>query len=140
MLKTFILCMLTCFPLALNAAVSEGEGLENQMWVDIKAHNWVAVQSKLAPYFQSIHTDGARTREQELALIKQLNISDYTISDFQATGGTQSTIILTYNITISETIDKERLVQKTSPRMSVWQNINGVWQWIAHANLVPVSQ
>lgn len=137
MYKLLIPCVLTFVHLSLYAAVSEGEGLEIQMWTDIKAHNWVAVQSKIAPFFQSLHTDGTRTKEQEIGLLKKLNIGDYAIADLKVTGGTQSTIIITYNITLNETIDGDSTVKKTNPRMSVWQNINGVWQWIAHANINP---
>ena len=46
--------------------------------------------------------------------------------------------VVTYEITLSETIEGQRFTSKAS-RLSVWQNDNGKWQTIAHASLIPVA-
>ena len=48
--------------------------MEKQMWEDIKAKNWKVVENKIADEFQSVHSDGARDRAGEIALIKNLNV------------------------------------------------------------------
>jgi len=39
----------------MNQATNDDEKLEKQMWEDIKAKNWKAVESKIAEGFQSVH-------------------------------------------------------------------------------------
>lgn len=134
MLKFIFLTLLLAIQVPLFAESSfQGEALERQMWMDIKTKDWVSVQSRISPEFQSIHPDGIRNREQEIQLIKKLDIGDYTFSDFRVTDS-EDTLIITYTINVSETIDKERLPAKASPRLSVWQMTDGSWQWIVHAN------
>lgn len=127
--------------LPLLAEVSLGEQLETQMWEDMKHHNFTAVEAGIAKYFQSIHTFGSLTREVEIDLIKNLNLGSYEISNFQVTGH-GDTLIVTYMISVKEKIDNQMLSAQPSPRMSVWQKIDGQWKWIAHANLkeIPVQK
>lgn len=134
MLK-YMLFALTLIHFSLFANASQIEELERQMWTDIKTRNWPAIENRIAPFFQSIHSDGARTKAQEIALIKNLNVKgDFTISDLKITEG-QHVVVITYFISVNEAIDKTPLSTKPNPRLSVWQNINGNWQWVAHANL-----
>ena len=55
------------------------------MWEDIKAKNWEAVESKIADGFQSVHPDGPRDRVAEIALLKKMNLGDFTLSNFKST-------------------------------------------------------
>jgi hypothetical protein len=57
-----------------NSTSDDGEKMERQMWEDIKAKNWKAVEGKIADGFQSVHPDGARDRANEISLIENLNI------------------------------------------------------------------
>jgi hypothetical protein len=116
------------------AFAPDGEKLERQMWEDMKAKNWTAVVSRIAPDFQSVHPDGARDRAGELALIKNLNLGDYTLADFKVTDH-GNTIVVSYTVAVAETIDKTSQSTKPAPRLSVWQKGDKGWQWIAHANL-----
>ena len=120
-----------------KAGISEGEKLERQMWADFKAQKWAEVESKIAPGFQSVHQDGVRNREAEIKLIKGLNLGEYTLSNFKvAQNG--PTIIVTYTATVQEMIAGEHL-DKQSERLSVWLKTDKGWQWITHANLVPLK-
>ncbi len=116
----------------------QGDALERQMWENMKHRNYKDVEANIAAGFQSAHTDGTRTREEEIELIKGLYLGAYTISDMMVTEGKDS-FIVTYKISVSETIDEKRLPDVPTPRMSVWQKINEKWQWVAHANLNPIS-
>lgn len=116
----------------------EGEQLERQIWSDIKAKNWAAVEAGIAGGFQSVHPDGARDRDAELALIKGLDLGDYSLQGFKVTRNNDD-LIVTYWISVQETIDGKRLSSKPAMRLSVWeQNDSGGWQWISHANLNPL--
>ncbi|MDB6082114.1 MAG: hypothetical protein JWO53_1386 [Chlamydiia bacterium] len=138
MRKIALLALLVALPLSLHAGESQGEALERQMWADMKAHNWVSVENHITADFQSIHENGARSRSQELSLIKNLSLGEVLLSDFKVTEGTD-TLIVTYMVATNETIDAQHLSSKPSPRMSVWQNNNGSWKWAAHANLTPLK-
>jgi hypothetical protein len=47
-------------------------------------------------------------------------------------------VVVTYMISVQETIDIEQLPTKPTPRLSVWKKGTGGWQWICHANLNPI--
>jgi hypothetical protein len=121
----------------MNSTSNDGEKMEKQMWEDIKAKNWKAVEDKIAEGFQSVHPDGGRDRAGEISLIKNLNVGEVTLSDFKSTMDGDN-IVVTYMISAQETIDLERLPTKPAPRLSVWKKGGNGWQWICHANLTPI--
>lgn len=117
----------------------EGEKLERELWENMKSFNLKALEHKIAPEFQSIHTDGPRNRVGELELIKNLKVGEYNISNVKSSQ-IGDTIVVTYTISVKETIDDRHLSKKPSPRMSIWKkNKNNEWQWIAHANLISLG-
>ena len=120
-----------------NQTTNDGEKMEKQMWEDIKAKNWKAVESKIAEGFQSVHPDGARDRANEISLIKSLNVGQVAFNDFRSTMSGDD-IVVTYTISVQETIDLEQLPTKPAPRLSAWCKGAGGWQWICHANLNPI--
>ena len=69
----------------MDSTTNDGEKMEKQMWEDIKAKNWEAVESKIADGFQSVHPDGTRDRAGEISLIKNLNVGKTALSDFKST-------------------------------------------------------
>lgn len=116
---------------------SQGEKLEREMAADIKAKNWTAVETRLADGFQSVHPDGIRDRAGEIALLKGMNLGEFTLSNFKSTT-IGDNIVVTFTMTVAETIDGKRLPAKSAYRLSVWKKgVNG-WQWISHANLNPI--
>ena len=136
MFKKFLFFVVLLAHVSLFADMSQGETLERQRWENIKNHNWKDLDNSIAPYFQMSFFDGARNKEQSMNLAKSTDISDYTLSNFVVTEG-PGVAVVTYDITLSETIEGRRLSSKAS-RLSVWQNDNGKWQIIAHAILIPV--
>jgi uncharacterized protein DUF4440 len=98
----------------MNSTTNDGEKLEKQMWEDIKAKNWKAVENKIAEGFQSVHPDGARDRAGEISLIKNLNVGEVTLNDFKSTTNGDN-IVVSYMISAQETIDLEPLPTKPAP-------------------------
>ena len=137
MLKNLSLALLFFVQVSLFADMSLGEKLEREMWNNVRDAKWDIVEQKIASDFQSIHFDGIRDNKQELIFLKMLKPSEFTYSNFQATES-QDMIILTYDAFAKETIEFNLIVGKAT-RMSVWQNNNGTWQWIAHASLAFVN-
>lgn len=137
MIKKIIFLCAALFQTFLFAA-TEGEILEKQMWMDMKDGNWTDLESRIAPEFQSVHADGARNRAEEIKLIKNLKMGDYVLSHFIVTED-KDTLIVTYLAAVQETIDQDKLGSQPTPRMSLWKNKGGTWQWIAHANFNPIQ-
>jgi len=131
----FLAALSASFALADEA--SEGERLERQMATDIRAKNWKAVESKIAEGFQSVHPDGVRNRTEEIALLKKMNMGEFTLSNFKSTS-IGDNIVVTFTMTVTETIDGKRLPAKADYRLSVWKKGVSGWQWICHANLTPI--
>ncbi|MEA3279780.1 MAG: cache domain-containing protein [Thermodesulfobacteriota bacterium] len=121
------------------AEMTLGETLVRQLWADLKDRRIEAVQEKIADGFQSVHQYGASNREQEIELVKGLNLGEYTLSNFQITQN-GPVIIATYFVSVEETIKGKRLSKNPAPRLSVFLKTEGGWQWIAHANLKPLEQ
>lgn len=117
-----------------TAETFEGEKHERQIWDDIKSFNIEALERKIAAEFQSVHADGARNKVGELELIKNLDSSNFTLSKFKVSQ-LGDTFVVTYLVTVEETLDAKKQPKRTTPRMSVWKKNGGEWQMIAHANL-----
>lgn len=117
---------------------TEGERLESQIWEDMRTFNWASLERKIAPEFQSIHNDGPRNRTGELALIKNLKLGKFTLSNFKSSHQ-GDTIIVTYTVSADETIDDRHLTGRSSQRMSIWRKHDGQWLWLAHANLASLG-
>ncbi len=135
--------MLCVTPFDLRAAEpasrgSEGEKLVRQLFSDMKAKNTAALEKWLAPGFQSVHEDGARNREEEMKLLKGLNLSDYTLSNFKVTQNGR-VLIVTYDFSGEETIGGKRLSKRPAHRLSIFLKTDSGWQWLAHANLNPMK-
>ena len=115
----------------------DGGELESGMWRAIEAKNWAKVDSMLADGFQSAHADGGRDREGEIALLRHLNPGKVIITESKTTKqGSQ--VIVTYRISVEETIDGQALSSAPAVRQSVWQYTPSGWKWIAHSNLRPL--
>ena len=104
---------------------------------DIKAKNWNAVESRIADGFQSVHPDGPRDRAGEIALLKKMNMGDFTLSNFKSTV-IGDNIVVTFTMTAAQTIDGKQLPPKPAYRLSVWKKGASGWQWISHANLASI--
>lgn len=134
---TFAFLFVNQAALADQEAVSEidqGEKLVRQLWADMKERDVEAIEKYIAPGFQSVHQDGARDREQELELIANLNLGQYTLSDFSSTQ-TGPAVIIIYFVSVEETIEGQRLSSTPAARLSAFLETDNGWQWIVHANL-----
>ena len=112
-----------------------GENLVRQFWADMKSENIDALKDAMDEGFQSIHQDGPRTKEEELALIKNLHLGEYTLSNFKTTVCGDA-IIVTYTVQVTrETIDGKKMPTSPAQRMTVFLKSGDSYKLIAHANL-----
>ncbi|MBA7551645.1 hypothetical protein ES705_44193 [subsurface metagenome] len=117
---------------------SIGKKLVQQLWVDMKANNWKEIEKQMGSGFQSVHQDGTRDKDAQIELIKALDLGDYTISNYTVTME-GPIIIVTYKVTVEETLAGTRLPERTVMRLSAWVKSGDGWKWIIHANLTPMK-
>ena len=75
----------------------------------------------------------------QIELIKELNLSEYTLSNFKVTMEGQ-VIIVTYQVNVEETIAGNLIQKRSSMRLSAWLKFGESWKWIIHANLNPLKE
>jgi hypothetical protein len=115
-----------------------GEQLVRQFWEAVRTADVDALHAILAPGFQSIHQDGARSRDEELALLAAIDISDYTLTGFAMTRQ-GATMVVTYMASVEETLAGTRTTATPAPRMAVFLMTESGWQLLAIANLKPMG-
>ena len=135
MLKKFFLLALALPALAFCSA-SKDNRLLYRLWNDFLTANMYDLNKFTSKEFQSVHTDGALNKTQELQLVANLNMTSYTLSSIKHTK-THGVLIFTYMAATTETINGTPITA-TSERISVFQKKGNSWYWIAHANLVPL--
>jgi len=116
----------------------EGEKLLTQVWENMKTTNIKEIEKTIAKGFQSVHQFGADDSAKQIKLIKNLKLSDYTLSKINITQN-GPVIVASYFVSVAETINGKRLTKKAAPRLSVFLKTADGWKWIAHANLRPLK-
>jgi Mg2+/Co2+ transporter CorB len=116
---------------------SIGEKLVRELFADIKAHNWDKLENMIHPAFQSVHKDGARNKDEEMRLLKGLDLGEYTLSDFKITMS-ESIMIVSYGATAQELIDGKSTLAQSSHRLSVFHKTDEGWKWVAHASFITI--
>jgi hypothetical protein len=135
MWKKVLVVLSMSLQISLFADMTQGEMLERQLWEDIAAGKWDTVKNQLAPGFQLINNMGAHDKSELDAIIGQFKAANLSFSDFKVTES-QNVLIITYILQSKITMGEKCLISKDT-RLSVWQKNDGVWQWVAYANVTP---
>ncbi len=133
-----VLCQGSAIAQESTTELDLGEDLVRELWDNFRTQDMSALQERIAPGFQSIHEDGARDAERELELLKELNLGQYILSNFKVTK-VDHAIIVTYFVSVEETIEGRRLSGKPAARLTIFLETDNGWRWIAHANLNPLE-
>ncbi len=95
--------------------------------------------SFLAPEFVSVHTDQiVRSKDEEIALIKNLNQTSHHLSDFKFFHS-GDVVTVTFKNKGRETIDKKKIAKPAALRMAVFQKQGDQWLIIAYANMTKIG-
>lgn len=107
-------------------------------FASMKAQNLDAAGKFLASSFVSLHSDGiTRNKDQELKLIKNLEMKDFHLTDFKYFES-KNIITVTFKDLGNEMIDDARIPDKRESRMAVLQKTGNTWLIIAYANMAPI--
>lgn len=111
-----------------------GQQLVEEVWKFMKVGDIQSLNDIMAEGFQSAHQDGSRNKSEELKLIAKLNMGEYSLTQFKSTL-TGDTLVVTYFVSVPETINGKKLQSEPTLRMTVFTRIANDWKWMAHANL-----
>ena len=114
--------------------VTGGESLERNFWREVKAKNWAELERHVAGNFVSASVEGTRDKAGALEHLKQLQVEDYSLGDFQVELNGQS-LVVTYSLTLTGTSEGRPLPSGPRRMMSVWQQQKSGWVVIAHSTL-----
>lgn len=114
--------------------VTGGESLERNFWREVKAKNWAELERHVAGNFVSASVEGTRDKSAALEHLKQLQVEDYSLGDFQVELNGQS-LVVTYSLTLKGTSEGRPLPSGPRRMMSVWQQQKSGWVAIAHSTL-----
>jgi len=133
--------LMLVFSMSCNSQVqpekADGEALVKQVWEAMKTNDMEFIENILAPGFQSIHQDGARNRDEQIELIRKLNMGEYVLDNFKITQN-ENTLNVTYFVNVTETI-AGNTITKHAARLSVFCKTTDGWKWFSHANLVALK-
>jgi hypothetical protein len=108
--------------------VTGGENLERLLWQEIKAKNMAAVEKHMAPTFVFLSSSGPLDRAATLQRLKDLNLSDYSLGEFNVQPNAAD-LVVTYTAVLGG---------QTFHMMTVWQQAPSTktgWVAIAHADV-----
>lgn len=131
----FLFTFFTSTWAASNAEFSDVEKLLNNWFTAMKDGDLDKAGSFLSPQFLSLHTDLiTRNKDEEIALIKNLNMKSFKLSDFKFSKS-GDVLVVTFINTGSEMIDGKPTSSKPAGRIAVLQKEGDKWLIIAYANL-----
>jgi len=116
-----------------------GEELERVFWKEIKAKHWDEVDRRMASNYVSISAEGQHGRTETMERLKQLELKDYSLGDFQ-TELNGNTFVVAYTITLHGTRNGQPLPEGPQRVLTVWQQQAKGWVEIAHSTLAQAAK
>jgi ketosteroid isomerase-like protein len=112
------------------------EQYERLLWDAVKNKDRLAIASHLASNY--VHQDerGTRNKEQYLAELDQMNVTDYSLTEVNITPqGTD--MIVTYAITLRGSNGGKPFQTEPIRYLSVWQQQGNGWVLVAQSAILP---
>lgn len=114
------------------------EDFERLFWQSVKAKDWMQVERRLAATFVAVDREGTHDREATIALLKQLELEDYSIGEV-AVRPNGSDMTVTYSMTMRGTYKGKPLPAEPFRMLTVWQQAKEGWIAIAHSDILVSS-
>ncbi|HEV7395100.1 MAG TPA: nuclear transport factor 2 family protein [Pyrinomonadaceae bacterium] len=112
-----------------NTAVSEADAIarEKATWEALKKKDTDAFASLLATEYLEIGGDGVFNKEGIVAYMKDLNLTDYSMSDVKMRQIDKDALLLTYDVIIKGTYKNEAFPTGPYHSGTAWVNRDGKW-------------
>jgi len=118
------------------ADATGGEGLERSFWKEVKEKNWIELERHIAGNYISIAPGVQLDRAAALEHLRQLQLDEYSLGDFQVELNGQTMVVI-YNVTMRGSSGGHPLPNVPLRMMSVWQRQKSGWVTIAHSVIGP---
>ncbi len=105
---------------------SGGEHLERLLWRDLSAKKWELLRQRMSATYVYLSPDGAHDRDSTLELLRQFEIGDYTLGDFQVRASAPD-VIVTYTATVRGKFDGRSFSPQSRRILAVWQHTDQGW-------------
>lgn len=100
----------------------------------ITARDRQSLEAAMQPCFQRINYEGAFDRAAEIDAIVKLDAHAPEISDVRATRVGEA-LVVSCSVTVQEKAETTELAPVPSPRLGVWQPVDGTWKLAAWVSL-----
>jgi len=130
------------FASALKRLLARHKHLKAKSWRDkwrliLKQRIGTLLKAESPMDFSPFIEMGHEIERGESALLKSMNLGDFTLSNFKSTV-VGDNIVVTFIMTVAQTIDGKQLPPKPAYRLSVWKKERAASSGISHANLASI--
>lgn len=109
-----------------------GESLERNFWIEVKQKDWNELERHLAGNYIRVTPRGALDRTAALELLKQFEVTDYVLSDFQVELNGRS-MIVAYTLILKGNGPRGPFPSEPVHMLAVWQQQKTGWVALAHS-------
>jgi hypothetical protein len=113
-----------------------GEQFERLWWQSVKSRDWTQVEGRLASGYVAQSSEVTKSKDEAVAHLKQLEISDFSLGDFDVRPAGDS-MIVTYTLDLRGSLAGQPVSLTQSRMMTVWQQQKRGWVAIAHSGELP---
>jgi hypothetical protein len=111
------------------AAPSEADirAKETAAWEAVKKKDWDAFAKLMADDYFEVEDDGVHDKAASVQLVKDFDLSDYTLSDWKMTSIDANAVLITYNANVTAKFKGEAVPAGPWRESSAYVNRNGEW-------------
>ncbi|MET0623487.1 MAG: nuclear transport factor 2 family protein [Pyrinomonadaceae bacterium] len=117
---------------AAGPTLADIEARERQSWEHMKSKNWDAFAATLADDFVFVGAPGVIDKAGTLAALRQMELLEYTLSDFRFVKVDADLAVVTYTATDKSTFEGKQTGGKPIRNSSAWANRGGKWLNVYH--------
>ena len=118
------------------SSATGAEQFERLWWQAVKSKDWDQVERKLAATYVAQSSKATEDRDQALARLKQLEISEFSLGEVEIHPAGDAAVI-TYNLDLRGTLAGQPVTLTQSHMMTVWQQQKRGWSAVAHSGELP---
>lgn len=113
-----------------------GEQFERLWWDSVKSKDWAQVEGRLASTYVAASPKASENKDEALARLRQLEISDFTLAEVEVHPDGDS-MVVTYSLDLHGSLAGQPVSLSQAHMMTVWQQQKKGWVAIAHSGELP---
>jgi hypothetical protein len=113
---------------------TSGEHLVNLFWNEVKAKNWMGIESHVGAEFMGIQPDKTMDRAALMEHLRGIDLQSFQIGEVE-TRPAGKDLLVSYVITARGTHGGQPIPDKPIRMMSVWQELGHGWVLVAHSDV-----